>query len=518
MNPILLGRHVEQGLRELVQSTLNTTSVGFEGSVERFLEDPNHFMKGPWVSIDLPFKSAARSGGSFEQPFPEIPLKFAPYQHQLSAFNRLTGNNPRSTLIATGTGSGKTESYLWPILDYCRQNKGAPGIKAILIFPMNALATDQARRVAKAITGNPSLMGVTAGIYADAEPKSATFEVTEESIITSRAAMRKNPPDILLTNYKMLDYLLLRGDDLPLWSTNTPRTLRYLVVDELHTFDGAQGADLALLIRRLKHRLSTPENHLVCIGSSATLGTGDEAAKELVAYGETIFGEPFVGDAVVRETRVGPSEALDAVNLLALPQQETIERAILEAEDLDQPTAAKVLIDALFSEEPAESKFTLDVPERLAPDSTEFRLELGKLLKQSRAVSLVMSAIAEHKGPIALSDLADALRLRPLDSWSDSERLALAETVISLLCWARSGTSTAPRPLFNIRVQAWLREMARIVAKAPRSDEMGSICPATLHHADDLDSEELQQSLPVINCQRCGPVRFWVGRVWALRH
>ena len=58
----------------------------------------------------------------------------------------------------------------------------------------------------------------------------------------------------------------------------------------------------------------------------------------------------------VRETRVGPSEALDAVNLLALPQQETIERAILEAEDLDQPTAAKVLIDALFSEEPAESK------------------------------------------------------------------------------------------------------------------------------------------------------------------
>ena len=153
----------------------------------------------------------------------------------------------------------------------------------------------------------------------------------------------------------------------------------------------------------------------------------------------------------------------------------------------------------------------MDVPERLAPDSTEFRLELGKLLKQSRAVSLVMSAIAEHKGPIALSDLADALRLRPLDSWSDSERLALAETVISLLCWARSGTSTAPRPLFNIRVQAWLREMARIVAKAPRSDEMGSICPATLHHADDLDSEELQQSLPVINCQRCGTSAF-LGR------
>ena len=115
--PDVLGRHVEQGLRALVQSTLNTTSVGFEGSVERFLEDPNHFMKGPWVSIDLPFKSAVTPNGDFQQPFPEIPLQFVPYQHQLSAFNRLAGGNPRSTLIATGTGSGKTESYLWPILD-----------------------------------------------------------------------------------------------------------------------------------------------------------------------------------------------------------------------------------------------------------------------------------------------------------------------------------------------------------------------------------------------------------------
>ena len=86
---------------------------------------------------------------------------------------------------------------------------GTPGIKAILIFPMNALATDQARRVAGPLPNRPH--GCQAGIYADAEPKSATFEVTEESIITSRAAMRQRSADILLTNYKMLDHLLLRG-------------------------------------------------------------------------------------------------------------------------------------------------------------------------------------------------------------------------------------------------------------------------------------------------------------------
>ena len=139
MNPILLGRHVEQGLRELVHSTLNTTSSGFEGAVERFLQNPNHFMKGPWVTVDLPFKNIEDASGNWSQPFPEIPLKFAPYIHQAKAFERLTAQKPLSTLVATGTGSGKTESYLWPVLDYCRQHADKPGIKAILIYPMNAL-------------------------------------------------------------------------------------------------------------------------------------------------------------------------------------------------------------------------------------------------------------------------------------------------------------------------------------------------------------------------------------------
>ncbi len=107
MNPILLGRHVEQGLRELVHSTLNTTSSGFEGSVERFLNNPNHFMKGPWVTVDLPFKNIEDPNGNWTQPFPQIPLKFAPYIHQAKAFQRLTAEKPRSTLVATGTAPVK---------------------------------------------------------------------------------------------------------------------------------------------------------------------------------------------------------------------------------------------------------------------------------------------------------------------------------------------------------------------------------------------------------------------------
>ena len=158
--------------------------------------------------------------------------------------------------------------------------------------------------------------------------------------------------------------------------------MRYLIVDELHTFDGAQGADLALLISVLnivwvRQKITSS----VSVHGNSEVGRGRQSCVE---YGETIFGEPFVGDAVVRETRLGPSEALDADDLLALPQQETIENAILEAEDLDQPNAAKVLTDALFSEEPTSPESALQLLEQTAPDSIEFRLELGKVLKQSR--------------------------------------------------------------------------------------------------------------------------------------
>lgn len=502
MNPILLGRHVEQGLRELVHATLNTTSTGFNGAVEQFLADPNHFMKGPWVTVGLPFKDIKDADGNWTQPFSQIPLKFAPYIHQSQAFARLSGEKPLSTLVATGTGSGKTESYLWPILDYCRQNVDKPGIKAILIYPMNALATDQARRVASAITNNPALKDVRAGIYADAEPKHATDVVTADSLITRRETMRTNPPDILLTNYKMLDYLLLRGDDLPLWDKNDATTLKFLVVDEMHTFDGAQGADLALLIRRLKHRLSMPKNHLVCIGSSATLGSGEDATKSLVEYAQTIFGESFIGDAVIRETRKTANEELKKLEYFDTPEPLEVISALQSAENSAQDIAAKILATCVFEEDEQDPDSQVIYTE--APSSAQFRLTLGKMLKEHWLIQRVIETIDNASGPISLDDLSGSLaQAKALRKWESDAIKALAEVVVSLLSWARSGEENALRPLFNIRSQVWLREMARMVASLPYyEDEVYH--PSTLYHADDVDADELEKMLPVVNCQRCG--------------
>ncbi|MGO6755907.1 DEAD/DEAH box helicase [Rhizobium ruizarguesonis] len=460
----------------------------------------------------MPFRQSARPGEAFIQPFPEVPLKFAPYRHQELAFHRLSGSDPRSTLVATGTGSGKTESYLWPILDHCRANKRKPGIKAILIYPMNALATDQARRMARAIETIPALKGVRAGIYADSEPGNASDLMTPEDIITKRSAMWDNPPDILLTNYKMLDYLLLRPRDKRLWDENGPETLRFLVVDEMHTFDGAQGADLALLIRRLKHRLQSPHNHLLCIGSSATLGSGEEAATELRAYAERIFGELFDEDAVIREDRQTPDEVLPSPEYFEWPGSQAVASGLEAAEQQDQASAAKTLACVLFPDEMDRETSFLHNDE---PTEAAWRLTLGRLLLEHAATQRVIRIIVAAAGPASLHHIADELgKVKALAGRAHEDRIYLAELAVSLLSWARSGNAGSLQPLFGVRLQIWAREMARMVTAMPEWLGDGHRSTVDLRHAGDLNRQQLKTVLPVVNCSRCGTAAH-LGKVAA---
>ena len=220
--------------------------------LEKFLADPEALLKGPYLSAQLPFRQSTLALDFFAH----LSLPFPPHAHQARAFERLGTAEPKPTLVATGTGSGKTECFMYPLLNYCAGTPGA-GVKAIVIYPMNALATDQASRFAKSIASDPQLHGkVTVGLFVGDSEEFPSKRMGADSVITCKHTLRENPPDILLTNYKMLDYLLMRPIDQPLWRYNQPGTLRYLVVDELHTFDGAQGSDLACLVRRLKHHIS----------------------------------------------------------------------------------------------------------------------------------------------------------------------------------------------------------------------------------------------------------------------
>ena len=197
-------------------------------------------------------------------------------------------------MLTTGTGSGKSLAYMIPIVDRVLAAKAAgtyrPGIKAIVVYPMNALANSQLRELQKFLT-----IG-----YPDGPP--VTFDrYTGQESADDRARIIANPPDILLTNYVMLELVLTRPRDRGL--IEAARGLWFLVLDELHTYRGRQGADVALLVRRLRDTCDAAT--VQCIGTSATMTTEGDAADQRRAVAEvatTLFGVPVQPGHVIGET------------------------------------------------------------------------------------------------------------------------------------------------------------------------------------------------------------------------
>ena len=203
------------------------------------------------------------------------------HDHQSRAISRLSSlTGARSTVVATGTGSGKTEAFLVPILDHCLRNPG-DGVKAVILYPMNALANDQLKRLRRLLRNT---RGVSFGRFTGEAPHSA--EQAQRYGLAAkpddappgeryyRQEMLAAPPNILLTNHTMLELLLTREEERRALFAGAP--LQYLVIDEVHTFQGIPGTEVACLIRRLKQHVRRRAGLLTCVGTSATLQTGGE--------------------------------------------------------------------------------------------------------------------------------------------------------------------------------------------------------------------------------------------------
>src|SRR6266851_9103681 len=190
------------------------------------------------------------------------------HKHQSDAIH--VARSGASYILTTGTGSGKSLAYIIPIVDYVLRNGSGRGMRAIVVYPMNALANSQMKELEKFLQlGYPNKKGpVTFARY--------TGQESDEE----RQRIIANPPDILLTNYVMLELILTRSNERRLLAS---QMLQFLVLDELHTYRGRQGADVALLVRRVRDRLASrtagSAGELQCVGTSATLagaGTYDE--------------------------------------------------------------------------------------------------------------------------------------------------------------------------------------------------------------------------------------------------
>lgn len=481
MLPSILAKQLQKGIGDYIETTFPMTNEPFRGSVDYMLTHKDAVYHEPYVAVRLPFRVA----DAMPECFQAIHPAYLPYVHQDKAFQRLTGDDGRSTLVATGTGSGKTECFLYPILEYCYQHRGERGIKALIIYPMNALATDQAGRIAELIYESPELRGsVTVGMYVGGQDKTRSRMMSEHGVITDHETMLNNPPDILMTNYKMLDYLLVRPKDSLLWQDNDAETMKYIAVDELHTFDGAQGTDLACLLRRLKRRLGIYDGYLCCIGTSATMGSR-ENNDSIITYASEIFGEPFDRESVITEDRLSAQEffAGHEVREFSIPAPEQVEQ-LEELADADEPEAyLRLAAQAWFP------NFALD------PLSDEGRLALAEALMTH---SFLQAVIQLTGGTYYQeSQMARELSAHYPELQATSSPAALMDSLFALISHARTGKVGKLRPFLNVQVQLWMRELRRLVAK---------VDPETVTYeiAHDLNTQQSKQYLPVVNCRDCG--------------
>ena len=316
--------------RRYLASLLPVSDSAIEAALRSQIESNPLLHKGPILEATPPYARGATlrdliDEGVLHSTFsrlgsPELPLSRPLYRHQEVSVRKAAAG--RSFVVASGTGSGKTESFLLPVLDHLVRESAAgelgPGVRALLLYPMNALANDQMRRLRRLLAATPEItfgryIGDTKGSMRDAEQAFSLQNPGQSRLaneLLSREEMRSTPPHLLLTNYAMLEYLLLRPQDLDLFEGQYGGHWKFIVVDEAHVYDGARGSEIAMLIRRLRARVGSPD--LQCIATSATVGA-ESKPEAVVEFATNLFGSTFEwtnGDAarqdLIRAERVAP--------------------------------------------------------------------------------------------------------------------------------------------------------------------------------------------------------------------
>jgi ATP-dependent helicase YprA (DUF1998 family) len=298
------------------------------------------------------------------------------HTHQVEAIRQ--AKQGRSFVLTSGTGSGKSLTYMVPIVDHVLRRGSGQGIQAIVVYPMNALANSQDQELKKFLEQG----------YDEGRSPVRFALVTGQEKGPVREAIRNQPPDILLTNYMMLELLLTRREDREL--VRAAQGLRFLVFDELHTYRGRQGADVALLIRRC--RLAFGGHEFIGVGTSATMasdGSSEDQKRAVATVAQTLFGTAIAADQVIGETleRATPERDFSAPATVA-------ELAAAMATDSDPPATYEAFrvhplaswIESTFGvrSEAATGRLIRQAPRRLRGEGSAVA-ELAALTAQEDA-------------------------------------------------------------------------------------------------------------------------------------
>jgi superfamily II DNA/RNA helicase len=299
MNIFEIRKQISDEYRKYVQSFL---SIG-DNRIREFVEDKILNQNILWPDALIQLNPAYESADSVtelvnkgflhdlcDEIFHDEKQSIQLYRHQQDAIMKAL--NHQHFIVTSGTGSGKSLTYLVPIFDHIlKHNPQEQKVHAIIVYPMNALVNSQEKSIEK-LLGN---LGSSKDII---RVEKYTGQESEEQ----KQKLRTNPPHVILTNYVMLELMLTRPHE-RIFTDKKYTSLSFMVLDELHTYRGRQGADVAILIRRLRERCGNP--NLLCIGTSATMATGESREERRAAVTEfagKLFGVQVESDNVIEET------------------------------------------------------------------------------------------------------------------------------------------------------------------------------------------------------------------------
>nr|WP_232542050.1 DEAD/DEAH box helicase [Nocardia bovistercoris] len=476
---------IESSYKRYLKTLIAPRDPALAAEFDHRIDATTMLTKGPLLELTPPYEPGASladliAEGVLHPGFAEfesekLSLDRPLYRHQETAVRKAVAG--RNLVVSTGTGSGKTESFLLPIFNALVAEKAAgtlgPGVRALLLYPMNALANDQLGRLRELLANSPEITfgrytGETRQDRRDAETVFRAMYPGRERLpneLLSRDEMRDRPPHILLTNYAMLEYLLLRPLDIELFDGEYRDTWRFIALDEAHVYDGAQGGEVALLLRRLRDRVAGSRS-VQCIATSASLtGTGEaNQGREATDFARKLFDQAFefVADDPSRQDLV------------------TATRLGSRAESTWTITDEQLLRLAEPDADPAE----------LATHSPIG--DVADALHREKRIAALKSQA--NRKPVAVSELAEKL-------WPDDE--SAARKVEALVALGSKVSDDADRPVLSARYHLFVRstEGAFVSFEADGA-------PKVLLSRHEIDPDTGRAVFEFGACHRCGAVHL----------
>jgi len=525
IDPISLQEDLQNRMRRYLLTALPISRrfPGLRSQAEKLLIQPDVLVKGPFLEAIPDFPKGASlsqlvNEGVLHPGFELLgsnvfarPL----HLHQEMAIRQIV-QEKKNVVVATGTGSGKTECFLFPLLDSLLKANiaGKSGIRAIIVYPLNALANDQLyQRLAPILATKLGEYGLTVGRYTGQTRSDLSRKEIEEQLLSgdfiketfpegipenwllSRKEMLETPPHVLVTNYAMLEHLLLLPHNRPLFKNVD---LQFLILDELHSYAGTQATEVAMLIRKLLNRYAKGKD-VRSIGTSASLSSDPKEEVKVADFAGKLFHAKFAPPIKSTRQRHHLLSTKAKPQAFSLKQWQVLKELLAAVKTMPDPKAAiEEWNDRIIS---AEIDLLVDPSAETLPEA------LSRALGADPGIQKLAELLA-HKGSVLVSEVADLLFD---DSATPHERQEGIRSMVTLGAYARETQESYPLlpARYHIFTKGVEEATIELVAAAQSSEHAVNL-RFTSEFRDAITGASRYR---LLTCRKCGELYFeaWAG-------